>query len=294
MKRMTKVVLTLALAGFFRFAAEAQDEVNKAIELFNQAASGLEAKGYDDAIAKADEAYALVASSPEGSEEVKVNLEKIIPQIYFAKAKSKLSDKQFDEAIVVLKETAEIARKFNAAELAADALETIPTAYLAQTKQLLDEGKNDEAIAAVDKAIAADSANPQAYLMKGGAYLKKGDNDNAEKVLLQTVAKAEQANNTAVADQAKAFLSTIYVSKAAAGHKAKKWNDVIKNAEKSLQYKETPNALTLLDIANFNLGAEAQSKNDKAKACEYYKKVKGGNANAKKSADAAIKTLGCN
>jgi hypothetical protein len=289
-----KVVLTLALAGFFRFAAEAQDEVNKSIELFNQAASSLDSKSYDEAIAKANEAYALVASSPEGSEEVKVNLEKIIPKIHFAKAKSKLSDKQFDEAIVVLNETAEIAKKFNAAELAADALETIPTAYLAQTKQLMDENKNDEAIAAVDKAIAADSANPQAYLMKGGAYLKKSDGDNAEKTLLQALAKAEQANNTPLAEQAKAYLSGIYVSKAAAGQKNKKWNEVIKNAEKSLQYKETPNALTLLDLANYNLGVEAQTKNNKAKACEYYKKVKGGNANAKKAADAAIKTLGCN
>ena len=294
MKRIIKtVVLTLALAGFFGFAAQAQDEVNKAIELFNQAIAGLEAKNYDESIAKLNEAYALVAASPEGSEEVKANLEKLIPQAYFAKAKSKLTDKQFDEAVVALTETAEVAKKFKADDVAADASENIPMAYLAQTKQLMDEEKIDEAIVAVDKAIAADSVNPQAYLMKGGAYLKKKDNDNAEKALLQTVAKAEQANNAAVAEQAKGFLATIYVSKASAGQKAKKWNDVIKNAEKSLQYKETTNALVLLDVANYGLGAEAQGKNDKAKACEYYKKVKGKSAQAKTAADKAIQALGC-
>ena len=291
---MTKVMLTLALAGCFSFGAAAQDDVNKAIELFNQAIAGLEAKSYDAAIAKVNEAYALVASSPEGSEEVKANLEKLIPQVYFAKAKSKLSDDQFDEAVVALKETAEVAKKFKADEVAADALENIPKAYLAQTKQLLEEDKNDEAIAAVDKAIAADSANPQAYLMKGVAYQKKKDNDNAEKIMLLTIAKAEQANNSSLAEQAKAALGGVYVSKAAAGQVSKKWNDVIKNAEKSLQYKETSSALALLDLANYQLGAEAQKSNNKAKACEYFKKVKNNNAKIKTAADAAIKALGCN
>ncbi|MDR2563603.1 MAG: tetratricopeptide repeat protein [Prevotellaceae bacterium] len=291
MKRIIKVVMTLALAGFFGFAAEAQEEVNKAIELFNQGIAGLESKNYDEAIAKINEAYALVASSPEGSEEVKANLEKLIPQAYSAKAKSKLSNKQFVEAIDDFKEAAEVAKKFNNTEVAADALENIPMAYLGQASQLLDEGKNAEAIVSVDKTIEADSANPQAYLIKGVAQMKLSDNAKAIKTFEKAVTVAKGANNASVETQATNQLSQIYLKDAAAAQKTKKWNDVIKNAEKSIEYKESSNALKLIDLANYQLGASLQATN-KAKACEYFKKVKS-DPQIKGLADTAIKTLGC-
>ena len=135
MKRMIKSVSVIACALIFGFTAKAQDEVNKAIELYNEVAASYQAKKFDEAIAKANEAYGLVASTPEGSEEVKNNLGKIIPQIYLAKAQSQLAGKQFADAIASLKQTVEVANKFKDAEVPADAQENIPKAYLAQATQ---------------------------------------------------------------------------------------------------------------------------------------------------------------
>jgi tetratricopeptide (TPR) repeat protein len=273
MKRMIKSVLVIACAWIFGFTAKAQDEVNKAIELYNQVATSYQANKFDEAIAKANEAYGLVASTPEGSEEVKNNLVKIIPQIYLSKAKSQLAGKQFADAITSLKETVEVANKFKDAEVAAEAQENIPKAYLAQANQYLSEGNNDGAIASINEMITLDSLNAQAYLLKGAAYSKKDDNVNAVKALEKAIALAGDSNGS-VADNAKAQLAKICLDDAIAAQKTKKWNEVIKQSEKSLQYKELPTAYKLIDIANYSLGAEWQVKKNTAKACEHFKKVK--------------------
>lgn len=42
-------------------------------------------------------------------------------------------------------------------------------------KQLISEGKTEEAIRLLDRRIAEEPASDEAYFLKGNAYLKQGD-----------------------------------------------------------------------------------------------------------------------
>jgi tetratricopeptide (TPR) repeat protein len=290
---MKKVFLTVALIGLFSFSSHSQDDANKAIELYNQAGEAAKSEDYASAIAKANEAYTIAKAAPEGADEVKANLVKIIPQLYLNKAKKSLADKKFDDALTEFNQTAEEAKKFNDAETEKDALEFIPKTYMAQADELFKNNDFDGAVVASDKALASDSSNAQVYLLKGASLLKLGNNAEAVKTLEKTIAVANATEKTSVANNATTQIVNIYRKAAGEAQKSKKWAEVVTNAEKALEYKpDDAVSLKLVDYGNLQQGVALASAN-KAKACQFFKKVKTDDQ-CKKSAAEYIKSLGCN
>ncbi|MDR1594523.1 MAG: tetratricopeptide repeat protein [Prevotellaceae bacterium] len=291
---MKKVVLTLTLIGLFSFNSYSQDEANKAIDLYNQIVEDAKSENYASAIAKANEAYTIAKTVSEGTEEVKANLEKIIPQLYLGKAKKSLTDSKFEEALTEFNEAAAEAKKFNNAEIVQDAVESIPKVYLAQGDDLFKANDFEGAVAAFDKALAIDTANAQAYFIKGASLLKLGKSEEAVAVLEKTVEIANATDKTSVANSATTQIVNIYTRAAAEAQKAKKWADVVTNAEKALSYnpEKTTQLLQLVDLGNLQQGA-ALANSNKTKACQFLKKVKN-DAKLKENATQYLKTLGCN
>jgi tetratricopeptide (TPR) repeat protein len=223
----------LTLIGLFSFNSYSQDDANKAIDLYNQVVQAAQSEDYASAITKANEAYTIAKTVSEGTEEVKANLEKIIPQLYLGKAKKSLADSKFDEAVADFNKAAEEAKKFNNAEIAQDAVESIPKVYLAQGDDLFKANDFEGAVAAFDKALAIDTANAQAYLIKGESLSKLGKTEEAVAVLEKTIEVANATDKASVANNATTQIVSIYTRAAAEAQKAKKWADVVTNAEKS-------------------------------------------------------------
>ncbi|MDR1130224.1 MAG: tetratricopeptide repeat protein [Prevotellaceae bacterium] len=290
---MKKVVMTLAVAGLFSLNSYSQDDANKVIDLFNQVVETAKSEDYASAIAKANEAYTIAKAVPEGTEEVKASLEKLIPQLYFGKAKKSLKELKFEEALTEFKQAAEEAKKFNNAELEKEAIESIPEVHLTQAQKLFENNDFEGAITAFDKALSIDTANAQAYLYKGASLLKLGKNEEAIAVLEKTVEIANATEKTSVANNATAQIVSIHTRAAAEAQKAKKWADVVSNAEKALSYKpeKTTQLLQLVDLGNLQQGAALVATN-KTKACQFFKKVVN-DAKLKETAAGLIKTT-CN
>jgi tetratricopeptide (TPR) repeat protein len=288
------VILTLALIGLFSFKSYSQDDANKAIDLYNQVVQAVQSEDYASAITKANEAYTIIKTVPEGTEEVKTNLEKIIPQLYLGKAKKSLDDAKFEEALNDFNKAAEEAKKFNNVEIEKDAIEYVPKVYLAQAEKLYSSNDFEGATAAFDKALAIDSTNAQAYLVKGASLLKLGKTEDAIATFEKTIEVANATDKTSVASSATTQIISIHTRAAAEAQKAKKWADVVANAEKALSYnpEKTTQLLQLVDLGNLQQGVALVSLN-KTKACQFLKKVKN-DAKLKETAAQLLKSTGCN
>ena len=292
MKKMVKLFLTAAFVGVFIYNSQAQDDANKAIELYNQTLQAAQAGDFATAIAKSKEAYDL-AQKVEGAEETKTNLEKMIPQLYLNKAKKDLETDKFDEALAGLKHAEDEAKKFNDAETLKNASATVIDVHLKQAKNLYDSDDYVGAINAFDKALAIDTTDAQVYLLKANSLFKKGDTQTALETFEKTKAVAEATEKTEVAKQANAQIANIYKKMAGDAQKSKKWADVVSNAEKALEYKpDDATAPKLIDLGNYQQGAALQASN-KTKACQFFKKVKY-DEKLKANAAQALKALGCN
>ncbi|MDR1170711.1 MAG: tetratricopeptide repeat protein [Prevotellaceae bacterium] len=291
---MKKVVLTLTLIGLFSLNSYSQDDVNKAIELYNQVVQAAQSENYASAITKANEAYTIAKTVPEGTEEVKANLEKIIPQLYLGKAKKTLEEAKFEEALTEFNKAAEEAKKFNNAEAEKDAIEYIPKVYLSQADNLYTNNDFEGAVAAFDKALAIDKDNAQAYLVKGTSLIKLGKTEEAIAILEKTIEIANATEKSSIANNATAQIVSVYTKAASEAQKAKKWADVVSNAEKALAYKpeKSTQLLQLVDLGNLQQG-HALAATNKTKACQFLKKVKS-DAKLKETATQLSKSIGCN
>ncbi|MDR2382717.1 MAG: hypothetical protein LBD76_02405 [Prevotellaceae bacterium] len=288
------VILTFILIGLFSFNSYSQDDANKAIDLYNQVVQAVQSEDYASAITKATEAYTIVKAIPEGTEEVKANLEKIIPQLYLGKAKKSLEESKFDEALTEFAKAAEEAKKFNNAEIEQDAVDNVPRVYLAQADKLYSSDDFEGAVTAFDKVLAIDSTNAQVYLIKGASLLKLGKSEEAIAVFEKTIEVANATEKTSIANNATTQIVNIYTRAASEAQKAKKWADVVANAEKALSYnpEKTTQLLQLVDLGNLQQGAALATSN-KTKACQFLKKVKN-DAKLKETAAQLLKSVGCN
>jgi hypothetical protein len=291
---MKKVVLTLALAGLFSLNSYSQDDANKAIDLYNQVVQGAQSEDYASAITKANEAYAIVKAVPEGTEEVKANLEEIIPKLYFGKAKKSFDNSKFEDALTEFNKAAEEAKKFKNVDIEKEAVEYIPKVYLKQADNFYSNNDFDGAVAAFDKALTIDTANAQASLLKGASLLKLSKTEEAIAVLEKTIAIANATEKPSIANSATTQIVNIHTKAALEAQKAKKWTDVVSNAEKALTYnpEKSTQLLLLVDLGNLQQGAALAATN-KTKACQFLKKVKN-DAKLKESAAQYLKSLGCN
>lgn len=289
MKKVVKLVMVTAFIGLFSFNCYSQDGV---VDVYNQTIQAVQSEDYDAAINFAEKTYDLLKGGAE-AEEVKVEtLEELIPQLYLSKAKKSFADSKYTDAVNDFNKAAEVAKKFNNDNIAKEAEESVVKVYLKEANDLFTAENYDGAIAAFDKALAIDSTNSQAYMVKGASYLKKGDNANALTSMEKALEVAKENEDANVEKQATAQLANMYLKAAADAQKTKKWDDVIKNSEKSLEYKsDNKQALQLLDLGNYQAGAAIKDTN-KAKACQYFKKVKN-NEQLKTAAAQMIKILDC-
>ncbi len=231
---------------------------------------------------------------------------KIIPQTMVSIAKEQINDSKYDEALETLKEATACAEGYGQEEIAAEAKELVPTAYVRKGAALMKAKDFVNAAAAFKGAVALTPEDGQTQLLYGQALMQAGDNDTAVTALEAAAANGKE-------DQAKKLLSNLFLKEGMALVKANKSAEAITALEKANSYGESANAYKLIASANTKLGkskaaieaykkylevdpnakdaadvmftiaATAQKAGDKATAIEYYKKLSG---NAKYAAQA--------
>ena len=308
---MKKILVSLAAIFAAATMMSAQDMAT-ATETAKLANESLSAGDLTTALEGFQEALKMAEACGDEGLELVSTCQGIIPRILNNIANGLLKDKKYDEALAKYQETIEAARKYGDEDTAAKAEEKIPAVLYSKANDLLAAKDFAGAVEAYDQVLAIEPDNGNAAFKKGEALRSAGKNDEAIEAYKLAAANGQEKN-------ANTRLGSIYLSKAQAELKGKKFAEAIADANASYEYSQNPSALQIAGMAAqyagknadainyfekyleaaptaknagqiaYTIGALYQNSKNNAKAKEYYTKaVEAGYADAK-AALAALK-----
>lgn len=249
-----KKVLVSVCALFAALTIGFAQDVNEATDLYNHGAEAIALGNKVDAMDYFQRAYdlAIACGEAEGAADIVANCESIMPSLSLSIAKDLLKEGEYESAVAKLRETEALAEKLGAETTAAEAGALIPQAYIQKGTKLLKAKEYEAAIEAFQQTLEVDASNAKAALYMGQAYDKLGNTDKAVETyeLAASLGQEKAANKQ---------LSGIFLKKANAANKAKKYAEAIEAADKSNSYLENADACYLGGLASQQLG-----KNEKA------------------------------
>ena len=294
---MKKLFVVLAAFALTVAGAAAQD-YNAAIEAFNNGAQTLDVNK-EDALVQFRSALSMFEACEDAeAADMVVKCKEIISGTLLSIAKEQINNADYDNAIASLKETAKVAAEYGQEEIAKEANDLVPNAWLRKGSTLLKAKDFAGAAVALKEVVAINPEDGQTWLLLGQSLMQSGDNDGAIEALGKAAefGKAEQANK---------MLSNLYLKQGSALLKGNKAAEAIAAFEQSNAYLENAQAYKLIASAQmksgknaaaieaykkylelapdakdasdvkFTIAAAAQKAGDKATAIEYYQMLSG-------------------
>ena len=299
--------------------------LQEVIEARNKGSELMAAKDVDGAIAELEKCVDLAIKVGDDAEEHQVVAESVLPGLYFQKANNILATRDYQATLDALEATVVAAEKYNSPDVKERAEKTIPQIYMALGSADYTAQKFEDAIKYFDQALERDPNLPRAYLTKGVCYQNLNDEAKMDESYRLAIEKGNAAGDAATVQSAKTALSRYFYNLGITARRAQKWDDAIaalaktvevddengdafyaiascynsknswdnaiSNSEKALQLKGGEDDPKALDPIYYELGIAYAGKNDKGKACEYFKKVGDGPflAGAKYQIETALK-----
>ncbi|CCY34788.1 glycosyl transferase family 2 [Alistipes sp. CAG:831] len=236
---MKKILAILTIATLSAVSLFAQD-MESATNLYNEGATALNAGDKETALGYFEEALAQAELIGPEAEELAYNCKRNIPTLISAMGKELAAANEIDAAIEMLDKAVEKANEYGQDDIAADAQSLIPQLYMQQGNILLNQKNYPAAMAAYQKVVEINPNDANGYLRLGQAASRADDIETA----IAALTKASELGQSKAADKE---MSTIYLSKAAEGLKAKDYQGAYDNAKKSLDI--LPNNPTAMQIA---------------------------------------------
>lgn len=186
---LTTTIITLASFGF----VNAQD-VNAAIEAYNAGATAAQEENYVAAIEKLTNAMELASALGEEGASVVSDCKNLIPTLYLRQGKELAAAKNNTEALAVLAKASETATAYGDTNgVAAEAKEVCGKVYMAIANGAFNDKNFEEAIANYAQVLAIDPENGAAYLRSGLALLNTGKEEEAIATLEKAKAFGQEA-----------------------------------------------------------------------------------------------------
>jgi tetratricopeptide (TPR) repeat protein len=318
--KILKILFVTVFSVVLSFGYLKAQDINEAINLYNNGIAAFQASHYEKAIADIEKALNIAqAVEDEQATALKENCEKIIPQLYYRMGQQNTIDKNYSAALVALIKAKALAGQYNDEETKNSVDEFLPQAYTAMGNDEVAAEKFTEGIANYKKALEYTSDNSTLYLRLGLAQVKAKDEAGAITSFEQAIKTGEASGKDSDVTNAKKQVGTIYLKRAAAAQPTKKWAQVYENAQKAIEYdgnnvqsqkllgasavelKKWDEAITAYEAVQaanpnakdksttqYRLAVAYEGIGNKAKACEYYKMISG-EANFKAIAEHKIK-----
>ena len=247
---MKQIFLFFAAAVMTAGVMSAQD-INQATESYNNGAMELQMGNNAAAIENFQTALTMGEALGEEGAELVANCKKAICSAYLSMAKDLYNAKDFEGAVTAFQQTKEVAEGYGEAEIAAEAAKLIGQTEMLQYntagKAAMKAKDYATAIANFSKVLEMDPTNGGVAVQLGQAYMRAGQLD-------ESIATLETAKANGEEEDASKLLSNIYLKKAQAANKAKKYQEVIDFATKSNEALENGNAYKLSASALQKLG----------------------------------------
>ncbi len=247
---MKKIFLFFAAIVMTAGVLSAQD-INQATELYNNGAMELQMGNNNAAVENFQNALTMGEALGEEGAELVANCKKAICSAYLGMAKDLYNAKDFAGAITAFEKTREVAEGYGEAEIAAEAAELIGQTnilkYNTDGKAAMKAKDFATAIASFQKVLELDPTNGATAVQLGQAYMRAGQLDESIAALEIAKANGQEAN-------AAKLISQIYLKKAQASVKAKKYQEAVDFATKSNEALESGNAYKIAASALQKLG----------------------------------------
>ena len=248
---MKKILISLA-ALFAAAAVMSAQSMAEATEIAKLANDSLSEGNYETALNGFKEALKMAEACGDEGLELVATCKGIIPKTMNAIAKDALQAKNYDEAIAKFQETIAVAKEYDDEETAAKAEALIPQIYMQKGGALLNAKEFDGAAEAYAKVLELDAANGVAALRYGMSLENAGKAAEAEAAYKLAAENGQEKNATA-------SLGKMYLKRAVASLKAKKYSDAIKEALASNEYTPNPQCLQIAGQASQLSGKNADA-----------------------------------
>lgn len=292
-----KKFLLIAAALFCTTVAVSAQDMAQALETYNNGAMALQMGDNQGALDAFNSALTMAqACSEEEALDIIAQCKGIIPQLMLQIGKEKINAKDYEGAMAQLIEAGKKAKEYENVEVATEIAELIPQIQMQKANALLNDKNFAEAAEAYKLIIANDPDNGTAILRLGQALGAAGKvNDAVEAYKL--------AAEKGFAEDANKQLSKLFVKRAAAQLKAKKYTEAVADALTSNNYQENATAMKIAGTAasqlkdnenavkylesylqlspnardaaamSYTIAVLSQTMGNKTKAIEYYSKL---------------------
>ncbi len=247
---MKKIFLFFAAVAITAGVLSAQD-INQATESYNNGAMELQMGNNGAAIEYFQSALTMGEALGEEGADLVANCKKAICSATLGMAKDLYNAKDFANAVTAFEKAKEVAEGYGEAEIAAEAAELVNQTnvlkYNTDGKAAMKAKDFPTAIANFNKVMELDPTNGAVAVQLGQAYMRAGQFD-------ESIAALEVAKANGQEENAAKLISQIYLKKAQASTKAKKYQEAVDFAAKSNEALENGNAYKISASALQKLG----------------------------------------
>lgn len=254
--------LTLLIFGL---SVHAQD-INAAIEEFNQGNQAVQASNPTLAIEKYQAAMGIAATLGDEGQEIVAAAKKQIPTLYYQLGVQDYKDKNNDKAIAEFQNAIKFGEEYGDAETVEKSKEIIPKLYFTKGNDLFKEDKFDDALTTFKMAAELDPRYSRPFWGMALVYQKQAKFSDMDEAFRKSRELAIAEKDDAFVDRINTTGKRYLQSEATANLKAQKWNDAIKNLNLSNEYKADDAdtyyylALSYNGLKNWNQAIESAQK----------------------------------
>jgi len=232
--RSMKLFAVLTLM-FFGFSVAAQD-INQAIEVFNEGNQALQGGNLELALEKYEVANEMASKLGEEGLQIVAAAQKQIPTLYYQLGVQDYRDKNNEKAIAEFENAIKYGEQYNDAETVAKAKDIIPKIYNAMGNDFFKENDFEQALANFSKSAELDPNYSRAYWGQGLAYNKMGKNDEMDAAFKKARELATAEGDNALVDRINTTGKRFLQTEGASLLQAQKWNDALKSLNASNDY----------------------------------------------------------
>lgn len=301
MKKIKRIALLMMITATINVSAQT---LNDAISTFNNGGAAFNAGKYSEALNFYEQTIKICNQVGDSATELLIKAEQIIPSTYFNIGKGFFDAKNYDEAIPNFEKSLESADKVGETKTGENARAYLTGIYYFLGNTDLKNDKFDEALEKYNKSLEYKPGYAKAYYGIGLVYKKQENLPMMKEALDKAIAAAGDDDKTinnskdaaasayekagALALQAGKYASAVenltasfeysnteprtYFYLAISYNGLSKWDDAITSANKALELQTEDKSDIYFELAKSNEG-----KGDSAAACDFYKKVTGGN-----------------
>ncbi|MCQ2187965.1 MAG: tetratricopeptide repeat protein [Bacteroidales bacterium] len=248
---MKKIFATIAAIVLAAGAAFAQD-MAELTEVYNSAAALLQEENKAGALENFNKAVIMAEAIGDEAADILSECKGIIPKLSLSMAKDLVKAGDFDAAVLNLDYVAKVAEKYDDFDTMGEATGLIPQVLKQKGATQIKDKDYAGAVDTYNKILADDPADGVSALRLGSALSALGKTEEAISAFETAAANGQDA-------QANKQIGTIFLKKASANLKEKKYTDAVENALKSNEYAANPQALQIAGQASQLAGKNADA-----------------------------------